>query len=425
MGFVFYFNAVIGALLTVLLSYQAVYLFVPFLKKKKFDSSKEERTFGVLIAARNEEDVIGQLIQSIKKQDYPANKIKIFVVADNCSDRTAQVAKDAGAIVFERFNDLCVGKGYALEYLIQNIEAIKLDEDIDGYFIFDADNLLDSQYVKNMNALFGEKYKIITSYRNAKNFGDNWLSASYGIWFLRESVYLNYARMLLGTSCAVSGTGYLFAKEILQKCGGWKFFLLTEDIEFTTKNIVEGEKVGYAHDAIFYDEHPTSFGVSWFQRERWAKGYLQVLGKYGGKLLKGTLKGSFSCYDIGMAFAPSIVLTVIGIIFNLGVFVFNLVTGGDLLSPLITIGGTTISTALLMFIMGAVATISEWKRIRAKSWQKIVYTFAFPIFVLSYFPIAVTAACKKVKWKPIKHSKTITIDEFTAEEKPDVSKVSV
>lgn len=413
MGTVTTVNFIIGAILTLLLCYQGLYLFVPILKKEKKRVNPQLRRYAFLIAARNEQDVIGQLVQSIKKQDYPAELISVFVVADNCSDNTALVARDAGAVVFERFDDNKIGKGYALNYLLESIDLLDIQEQFDGYFIFDADNLLDKNYVREMNNVFSKRYQIVTSYRNAKNFDDNWLSAGYGIWFLRESVYLNYARRLLGVSCAVSGTGYLFSKEVLESCGGWNFFLLTEDIEFTAKNIIEGRRVGYCHDAIFYDEHPTSFKQSWTQRERWAKGYLQVLGKYGKGMLIGALKGSFSCYDIGMAFAPAIIFTLIGIVFNLVALVVGLITGVGALVPLTSLGMTLVSTYLLMFVMGAVTTVTEWRRIHSKAIWKILYMFSFPVFVLSYFPIAFTAFFKKVKWTPVKHSKAITIDDLT------------
>ena len=77
--------------------------------------------------------------------------------------------------------------------------------------------------------------------------------------------------MLLGSSCAVSGTGFLFSREVLEQCGGWKFYLLTEDIEFSVVNILRGEKIGYCKDAVVYDEQPESFRQSCRQRMRWAK----------------------------------------------------------------------------------------------------------------------------------------------------------
>jgi cellulose synthase/poly-beta-1,6-N-acetylglucosamine synthase-like glycosyltransferase len=138
-----------------------------------------------------------------------------------------------------------------------------------------------------MNKVFSDGYDIITSYRNSKNYDSNWISAGYSLWFLRESKYLNYSRMLLDTSCAISGTGFCVSRSVIEKDGGWKYYLLTEDIEFTIDHVLKGYKIGFAPNAVLYDEQPTTFSQSWLQRLRWSKGFLQVWMKYGGRLIKG------------------------------------------------------------------------------------------------------------------------------------------
>lgn len=148
------------------------------------------------------------------------------------------------------------------------------------------------------------------AYRNSKNYGDNWISAGYALWFIRESRYLNNSRMLLGTSCAVSGTGFLFSRQVMESTNGWKFHLLTEDIEFSVHHILQGRKIGFCADAVLYDEQPVTFRQSWRQRLRWARGFLQVFRKYGFGLVKGIGKGHFSCYDMSMTVMPAYILTV-------------------------------------------------------------------------------------------------------------------
>ncbi len=223
-------NDIIALVFFICYTYQLFYLFVPFLKKDRPHKTAQPHRYAILIAARNEASVITQLLDSIRAQDYPADKITAFVVADNCTDNTAALARACGAVVYQRHNSEFVGKGYALDFLLTQIQRDWGDV-FDGYFVFDADNLLREDYIKEMNQTFCDGYEIVTSYRNSKNYADNWISSGYALWFLREAQYLNHARMLLGTSCAVSGTGFLFSRRILHKCGGWKFFLLTEDIE--------------------------------------------------------------------------------------------------------------------------------------------------------------------------------------------------
>ena len=222
-----------------------------------------------------------------------------------------------------------MGKGYALDFLTQHIQA-DYPGCFDGYFVFDADNILSPDYLERMNESFSAGNEIVTSYRNSKNFGDNWISAGYALWFLRESRYLNGARNRLGSSAAVGGTGFLFSQRILDESHGWQFYLLTEDIEFSIHHILRGERIAICEDAVLYDEQPTDFRQSVRQRLRWAKGYIQVFRRYGADLLKGTARGSWSCFDMAMAIMPAFVLTCISILANVTLAAIGLAEGAGL-----------------------------------------------------------------------------------------------
>lgn len=220
-------NLVIGIMLLVCYFYQFVYIpIVIFAKNKKKYPKGIPHKFACLIAARNESSVIGDLLDSIKRQTYPSELITTFVIADNCTDDTAEIARTHGAVVYERQNKELVGKGYALDALIKSIGKDYGDV-FDGYFVFDADNILDEKFIDEMNDAFSSGFEIVTSYRNSKNYGDNWISAGYALWYLRESRYLSHARSIIGTSCAVSGTGFLFSRKVKNKAGGWPYHLLT------------------------------------------------------------------------------------------------------------------------------------------------------------------------------------------------------
>ena len=399
-------NFIIAAIFFVCYTYQFAYIPVPWFKKTHEHALEHRHRFAVLICARNEERVIAKLIESIHAQTYDRGSVRIFVMADNCTDNTARVARNAGATVYRRSNPFLVGKGYALEELLENIGEDYPRGYFDGYFVFDADNVLDKNYIKEMNRTFCDGYDIITSYRNSKNYGSNWISAGYALWFLRESRYLNHARFLLGTSCAVSGTGFFFSRRILEKNGGWPFHLLTEDIEFTVCNIVNGEKVGFCPNAVLYDEQPTSFRQSCRQRLRWAKGYVQVFRKYGVDLLKGALHGNFSCFDMAMAIMPAVVLI------NSVMSVLTLASGGSVLPILLSVGQSVLNVYLTLFAVGGITTVTEWKNIAAPAWKKIFYAFTFPIFMLTYIPISFAALFAKVEWKPIEHCVSVSCEEL-------------
>lgn len=404
-------NLIIAGLFVLCYAYQAVYAFIPFLKKKKAHKETVLHNYAVLICARNEEAVLGQLLDSIRNQDYPQNKITVFVAADNCTDNTAEVARKHGAICVSRYNSHKIGKGYAMQYLLNEIQNHPVYKDaFDAYFVFDADNVLRENYITEMNKTFSDGYRIVTGYRNSKNYGSNWISAGYGLWFLRETQYLNRSRMLLNSSCAVSGTGFLFSREILKASGGWNCFLLTEDIEFTIQNILNGEKIGFCEEAVLYDEQPTELIPSFHQRMRWAKGNIQVFQKYGRSLMQTMLKArSLSCFDMSMAAMPAVILTVAGFVCNILQMTFSLLTAGTLLPLLPALALGLAQTYLTFFVMGLLTTVTEWKQIHCSALQKIGYVFTFPLFMLTYIPISICAVFAKVKWVPIRHTVSVSV----------------
>lgn len=407
MEFVSSFNFAVWIFFIVCYSYQMLYIAVPFVKKEKPHKPAKQHRFAVLVSARNESAVIANLIESIKDQTYPGELVDIFLVADNCTDNTAEIARNCGANVYERFDKVNVGKGYAMNFMLNKIKEEYGEDKFDAYFVFDADNVLDPNYIEEMNKSFSDGYDILTSYRNSKNYGDNWISAGYALWFLRESMYLNYPRMLLNTSCAISGTGFMFSKNILKRIGNWKYFLLTEDIEFTVDHVTNDYKIGFCKDAMLFDEQPNTFTQSVRQRMRWAKGYIQVFCNYGKHLLSGMFKGgSFSCFDMAMNIMPALIITTSNLAVNLTALVAGLAAGVDV-SPLL--GGILPclwGMYTTLYVIGAITTVTEWKKIYTTPFKKILYTFTFPIFMFTYIPITFMAFFKKVEWKPIVHTKS-------------------
>lgn len=409
-------------ILTSMYFYQLVYALVGISarrRKQQQDPAPPHR-YAAVIAARNEEAVIAQLIQSIKNQDYPAELLDVFVVADNCTDRTAEVARQAGAIVCERHDRHAVGKGYALNYIFNLIQYTYADRQYEGYFVFDADNLLDEHYVTEMNKVFHQGYRVITSYRNSKNFSTNWISAGYALWFLREATYLNGPRMFLGTSCAISGTGFLVCADIIRENGGWKHYLLTEDIEFSVDRILHGETIGYCPTAVLYDEQPTTFRQSWNQRLRWAKGFYQVFCKYGARLTQSLASGRihrFSVYDILMTIAPSMLLFLLGILVNSAFVSYALWEGKIRLLRAATdaVLWSLGSYYLTLFAVGLLTLITEWRQISCPAVKKVLYLFTFPVFILTYIPISIAALFRRVEWTPIIHSFSVSLQDIRKE----------
>lgn len=416
-------NIILTSVFVICYLYQFFYIFWVLLGKDKSPAVKSDKLnkFGVVISARNEAAVIGHLLESINRQDYPKELIKIFLIADNCTDNTAEVGREHGATVLERNDPNLIGKGYALDFLFKKLLAEK--DDCDAYIVFDADNLVDKNFIKEMNVNFNRGYKALTSYRNSKNYGTNWITAGYSLWFLREAKYLNNARMRLDASCAISGTGFCVSREIIEKNNGWKYHLLTEDIEFSVDMAIRGEKIGYSAGSIVYDEQPETFKQSWKQRLRWAKGFYQVFAKYGAGLFKGMFSGKFACYDMLMTIFPAVAFTIMSLlcciaecIYGITVFVQFPEFANLFLFCILPFLYFAIIVYMLMFIVGFITLLTEWDVIDCPPGKMIKYLFTFPFFMLTYVPIAVVALFKKVEWTPIEHKVTKSIDDVNPQE---------
>lgn len=406
-------NFLVGFILFLCYSYQIFYTIVPFsIPRRQHKEPIKLNNIAILIAARNEEAVIGELLKSIEAQDYDKTHLKTIVIADNCTDSTATIARELGVNVFERFNKEKVGKGYALDFAIDKLRESGEWEAIDGIIVLDADNLLTQTYVTEMNKTFSDGYEAFTSYRNSKNYGDNWISAGYGLWYIRESKFLHYARMLLGSSCAISGTGFLVSRAVLDRFDGWKFYLLTEDIEFSMFSIINGVQIGCCIDAELYDEQPITFSQSYKQRLRWSKGFFQVWKKHGRELVRGIFKHrKFAFFDMTMNIMPAFILTVTLLFTSVTSVLFGIFGWGDPSPVVESLLGYIGFTYSIMFLMGLVTLVSEWKKIHTSAGRKIGFLFMFPIFMYTYIPISVAALFKPVKWEQIHHTRAKSIDD--------------
>lgn len=412
------FNTIVGLVFSVCFLYQVVFFFIGLIcGQVKIPPAKKQHTYAFFIAAHNEEAVIANLVKSIKDQDYPSELIDVFVVADACTDNTAQAAREAGAIVYER-NDLSrKGKSWVMDYGFDRILR-EYPGKHEAFFIFDADNLLSRDYVTIMNDAFDQGYLALTSYRNSKNFGSSWISSAYATWFIREARYLNNARMICHTSCAVSGSGYLVSAKLIEGMKGWDFHTLTEDIQFSTFCAIHGVRIGYA-PAEFFDEQPVTLKASIKQRMRWTKGFYQVLFTYGRHMFKSIGKfHRFAAYDMLMVVGPAMLLTLMCLLVNVTFIAVGSLSHGFLATDAeieMAIGSIIMMLAYMygtFFVMGLSTTITEWKHIHCpQKWRIFTNLFTFPLFMFTYVPLTVAALFLKVDWVPTPHDVSVTLDE--------------
>ncbi len=267
--------------------------------------------FAILIAARNEAQVIGDLIKSLKEQNYSSNLYDIYSLINNCTDNTKEVAKKAGSKIIS-VNVPVKSKGDALKYAFKRLK----NKDYDAYIIFDADNIVHPDFLKKMNDAYQSGYKVAQGRKDSKNISDNWLTASSSLFHYIQNFFFNKSRMKINAASAINGTGFMADKNVIDDWFDPK--TITEDIEFSIMCVLRNIKIAYIDDAITYDEQPTDFKTSWNQRNRWSKGIIECNRLYRKKLLIKFLKDKdFSALDkLLFSSAPimqtlSVILTVI------------------------------------------------------------------------------------------------------------------
>ncbi len=468
------FNNVLGTIISIAVIHKAFYFVIGMFFTRKFKPAKKQHKYGIVIAARNEKYVIGNLLDSINKQDYPKELLKVFVVADNCTDDTAKIARSKGAICYERNDPDHRTKGYALQYLFEQIKKDYGIDSCEGYFVFDADNLLKSNYISKMNDAFDSGEKIITSYRNTKNFDENWVASTYALHWIRSIRTNHRARSVLHLATNIQGTGFLFSNEIVKN--GWHYTSLTEDRALTADAVAQGYEISYQDEAEFFDEQPVSLKVALRQRLRWSKGHLQAFAESGPYLFINIFMGKryirtnwngnkinkkkdtflesirhrFASFDTLVQLTPLafinlcrwLLVTVLiysSVAYVNGLDSVSLFSGGNWLakairgiydvkisippgtkalfmSMLLTIGFRLLYRLGSYFsnmFMAIYLFIIEHDRIKKMSiWKKLLYTFTWPTFDVIGRYTTYVALFKKVEWKPIPHESKVTIDDL-------------
>ncbi|AET65865.1 glycosyl transferase [Desulfosporosinus orientis DSM 765] len=380
-------------------------------RKQEVKIHTPEKTFAVVVAAHNEEAVIGPLVENLLQLDYPKKLYDIFVVADNCTDKTALIAKKAGAIVHRRFNAEKRGKGYALEWMFYRL--FKMERQYDAIIIFDADNLVKDNFLIEMNSKLCQGHQIVQCYLDSKNPFDTWVTNTFSIAFWVTNRMLQLARFNTGClSNVLGGTGMCISTDVLKEFG-WGATSLTEDLEFSMKALSHGIKTTWAHDAVVYDEKPLTFMQAWHQRKRWAQGQVDVAGRYFFPLILKGIKERKLMYIDGAIhlFQPALVmiatffmLTNIIDAFQPQYNVFTLVmpwTGWQILSAF-----------QYLYPVAALA-------LDRLPWRAYVGLVLYPVFIYSWIPIVFLGFInrKDKQWSHTKHTRSISIEEVNIKQK--------
>ena len=338
----------------------------------------------------------------------------IFVVADNCTDKTAEYSLKENALVYERFDDKNKGKGYALEWMFNKI--FEMDKAYSAVVVLDADNIVSPNFLTEMNIKLNNGHKVIQGYIDSKNPNDNWLTLSYSIAFWSNNRLFQLCRDNLGLSCQLSGTGFCLDVETLKKIG-WGATCLTEDLEFTCKLAMNDMRVVSAYKAIVYDEKPLTLRQSWNQRKRWMQGFADVSSRYFWKLIeKFIVQKDFKSLDCALYSIQPIVITILGIVsvFNLGRFVISileLILGQAFSFEFRAVEFIYMGYFMFQFFITPIMMYLDSK-LNFKVF--LYYIFVYPLYIITWIPISIQGILNKNKkeWFHTDHSRNVSIKDL-------------
>lgn len=376
-------------------------------REKETGFCPPQKRFALVIAAHNEELVIGHVIDSLKNQNYPDSMYDIFVVADNCNDKTAQLAKSHGALVYERFDNEKRGKGHALEWIFAQL--YEMSDRYDAIGVFDADNVISSNFLREMNKLLSKGHKVVQGYIDSKNPFDSWITCSYSIAFWLANRIFQLPRFYLGLSCGLCGTGFCVDISVLKQIG-WGATCLTEDLEFTMKLTLNDMKVAWAHEAIVYDEKPLTLKQSWKQRKRWMQGHADCAARFLGPLFRKAFReGDLASFDCAIYLFQPIRFIFIGLI-TVMVWIQTIFPESPFYS-LRYVFPTDVwyLFVILQFIYGPLTILAE-KKFNLKVLAGFII---YPLYCLTWVPITIQGFLSKdnKEWSHTLHTREISIKE--------------
>ncbi len=404
---------------------QMLYMLLFWLPKKVFPKSETKNRICVIIPAHNEEDVIGETVRLLfEKQNYPKELFDVYVVAHNCTDRTAEIAEQAGAKVF-RLDDPDPSRhiaSYALKYGYEQI----LQTGIDYAFSIrlDADNHVNDDFFSLMNDAWCAGAKIARPYESALNMTQNQFTRACGLYYIFDSRFSSRVRERLHIDAHVNGPGSLTDMEIIRKIGGYDTVSITEDTEFNFKRMMEGYRCHFVEDAVVYEDLPSSFKDTLNRNKRIAAGNIRLLGRYTLPMMwNGVKQFRFSFFEQLLTYFFMVIclllctwipgyyiyacsyLGAMGALTNAEAAAIG-IAGPGLWQLLIIIGiCLTVLFLVAGIAQGLLLVLLDYRKMGAKKRSELVSgALLFPAFTVVYcVTMAIGLFCKP-KWEKIKRN---------------------
>ena len=397
--------ALISLLLTLYSIYFIFFALFSFKKDPAYPNQPPSTKFAVVIAARNEERVIADLVDSLNTQNYPKELYDVYVIPNNCSDDTAMKAIEAGALVLECQYPVS-SKGEVLRHTFDQLISSKYQ--YDAICVFDADNIVDPNFLAEANNAFKSGVRVAQGYRQAKNPYDSWVTGSYSVYFMIMNRFVNKAKYNAGLSAYLSGTGFMVSVDVLRKSNGWRTTTISEDTEFSLICMLSNERISWMPKAITYDEQPLTIKESLTQRTRWSSGAMQLLSIYFKKITHNLrFSNIFQLID-GLMSLMAVYIQLLSAIQLILVTLISIILKDESL----LISSMPLLISYLTFSLIALLVLILEKKFNK---QSLVGVFSFWLFVMSWSFVNLRCLfIKTTHWVEIKHTCSVSATKLKA-----------
>ena len=417
---------------TIFSLYYVIFFFNSFRKPKVLPKGEIFYKYAILVPARNEDKVIRHVLTALKNQDYPADKFDVFVIIESKDDPTYNITKKFGYTPIIRKNLVNRRtKGFALQDAINYIKDNNMH--YDAVMIFDADNIMDKNYISLLNDAKNQGYQVCVGYRNFTNATKNWVSACSATLFSFMNQFTSKGRSTFLKKATLTGTGYYIDFDVIEDAGGWIWTGMTEDVELTTYCYFHNVDMYYYPLAMYYDEQPTSKKVLHTQHIRWCYGYVanKKALKKGGKMYHEDKKFRKFCgiveYTVSIwPFVVFVISEMLATLAMLGLLIAAIVEYSQGIIGIETLEWVPYHLAFNVFLLyfsfvfvAAISLFIDRKNLNFKFKTIITvlatYAFFFFDFVLAFIDGAIHKRKRTVRQK-IEHSGEIC-DEKAIEAK--------
>ena len=368
-----------------------------------YPETDKQHHFACFIPARNEEMYIGRLLESLAVMDYPEHLKDVYVIVNNCTDRTEEIARECGAAIIKCTSEVRDKAGA----LRTGFNRLAGHSEIDAFVVFDADTVADPAFLTELNKVFAQGHRIVQGKRRGLGTSQSWIAQSYEIYYALQNAFFNHPRARRNLSASVNGSGWAVSRDVVERYG-FDTCTITEDMEYTLQSALYEEIIAYCEDAVNYDDFVRDIRRSMKQRLRWSMGNTQCLRCYSGKLIRKAhacfgkaRRSAWICLDMLVAnlipvfVGLGIVSMAISIVGAICVAIAGTIAGREI--------GMVLTAPVFAWLMTSLSSVAALIKSHVRPAGNLRGILLFPLFLITWFPsLLLSLFWGNVRWSELR-----------------------